>query len=608
LTNSTAKLLVSIYTQGADRSELMMSRLDNLNSPAILIEALGLTGYPIEIAEVKAPVAEGLAEGQQTSGSAPVEAVLPIVSAIVLLGVVAAAVVYRKVRARRHHNKKDYGLSIMDSVLPDPRRLRIDSWVPHIDDTAPILEGVSPRRRNSDPGALSPGMRESDGVQPARRLRRRNSDPLARSFIPLTGYNGMEVQPHGRLNSLIAGGQARQARARLANWKAEAEARRVTATAEQRAKSLIGEAERRLAAVEGAMEARAKAVVEAECAKEEAQRVKEEAQRIKEEAIAKAQEQGKQLVKQAEVKAQLMQGMQNVMQQIMSEESRILHEDEMEARQYAREQTELQRQLEEEERQWTLQFSRQKMEREEEEARAHLQTITEEANEASLRLQEALHFEEESKAALERMDIEKRRLKTLLQNLQPRKEQKRGAIADSEGHASSAAAFVLDVDSHPQSSPVSVQECNLSGMPNDRWKAHTDAAHINAGNPPRPTVSPSGELPAPAVKHRINRFERLMKPDLESNGNVSSTGGCRPTANECRRPMYLAQRAHLAKAQRPTELELTTTGYETSSTSKDSSPRSAESSPRSAEPRLGQGQVILAPGVASPESRTTIYI
>ena len=640
LTNSTANLLASIYTQGADRTHRMKRKLEDLNSPASVMEALGLEGYPIAIAEVKAPVAEGFAEGQRT----PAADTVAVVITILVLGVAVVAIVCRKVRTRCHRAKMDYGLSSMDPLSSTPRTLRF-GWVPRFDDIAP-QKGPSPQRRNSDPGALSACVRESDAVEPARRLRRTNSDPLAGRFTPLTGQSEPEVQPYEHLNSLVTSAQGVHAIARLAKFRAEAQARRVTETAEQKAKSLIAEAEARLAAIEGAIEARADAVAEAERAKQEAQRIQEEAQRIKEEAIEKAQEHEKQAAKQAQVKAQLMQGMQNVMQQIMSEESRILHEEEMEALQYTREQMERERQ------------------HEEKEARAHLQSITEEANEASLRLQEALRFEEESKAALKRMDNEKRRLRAILHNITPSREHACNARADGESHAPSETALALDVDVHPQSSPVSVQECNLSGTPNEKWLAHaesefgidvdthtefssrvyaqeyrpnhaadgerrvpaadvgidvdalasTSAMIVHEGDPQKPTVRPSGALPAPPVEHRIKRFERLMKPDVKGDSTLGKTGDWGSTAHGCRRPIYPAKRGHLVKAQRPTGLELTTTGYETSSThssprsadtSKDSSPRSVDPSPPSTEPTLGQGQVILE---ASPESRSRVYI
>ena len=80
-----------------------------------------------------------------------------------------------------------------------------------------------------------------------------------------------------------------------------------------------------------------------------------------------------------------------------------------------------------------------------------------------------------------------------------------------------------------------------------------------------------------------------------------------PTAHGCHPPMYPAKRTYIVNAQRLTEQELTTTGYETSSTSTYSSPRSEDSSPRPAEPRSGRGKVVLASGVASP-SRNTVYV
>ena len=149
LTNSTATLSVSIYTQGADRTRQMISRLEEL-SPAIVMESLGLEGYPIAITEVKEPVV--------VNTPAPIEAVpaagtIAMVSTILVLGVAVVAVICRRVRTRWFREKKDYGRSAMDS-FPAPRTLGV-SCVHRIDNTTPKLAGPAAQRRNSDPGAAS---------------------------------------------------------------------------------------------------------------------------------------------------------------------------------------------------------------------------------------------------------------------------------------------------------------------------------------------------------------------------------------------------------------------------------------------------------------------
>jgi len=575
LSNSTANLLVSIYTADANRTQFVRRQINVLTSPERLIEALGLQGYPFTITHVEQPAIQDFEVIWRTRadlGVAPVtDASTSMGIVIAVLGAAVVLFVILKVR-KRWRRKNGYSRTRTDSS-PNPRRPR--GWDPQIDDTAPTFEGLSRCRRNSDPGSTSASILELDEVRSPPPIRRNRSTPSSPSTVV-----------GARVSSLVANVHAIQAKNRLATFKAEAEARRLTNTAAQEARDLVEEAKARMIAADAALKAREEAVAEAERAKQEAERIKQEAEHIRQEALMEVQERQRHVVKEAEAKAQLMQGMQNVMQQLMTEESRILHDEEMEALNSARKKRDRQRELEEEE------------------ARANLQMITEKANEAARRLQEAVQFEEESKAALDRMAVEKRRLQATLNTLSPRiftqdhdvnsfedtaEEDESQAqdvdsledTADDEGRAPAGSLLGIDVDAlAPAAQPTrmagseQLSRATLGKAPwisqlGERGQARLRERVLRQAA--TAATSQVDDRGGPQhLEERINRFEQLTRKDLDGDGDVGIAGGWKPKPHG---RILSGTRGHPAVPIRLTDvhctagLELTASSPSVSSTS-----------------------------------------
>ena len=591
LSNNTAELEATIYTMGTNRTEVMLGKLVELDSPSLVTRALSLERFGVTINAVGEPTTE---EPPRLPPPQPLTSKENIMMAVTITcGAVAIYLIIRKVRKRRR-KKNEAGYSLTPSVSSPSICRSSVGWAPSIDDTAPAFEGLTPRR-NSDPNPMKMALStrtegDPDCFAPPPLVRHKSApSPSVERESLLDGSEGVEVmaQPKARVNALVKNTLALQATNRLKVFQAEAEARRMTRAAEQRANRLMEEAAAEVA----------RASKEAESARQEAQRMKQEAERIKQEAQANMQAQEALVVQQAEAKAQWMQGMQNVMQRVMTEEARILHEEEQAALEEARREADLQRQ------------------HEAEQAQENLRKINEEANAAALRLQEALRFEEESKAALERMALEETRMRDNTTNPSPRgtfvldldvksledtydDEGWAPGVApgvapalfgidvdtvDNVGQAADGApagtAFGIDVDAlTPAGTALDVDVFELKmveghhgeGLPSFRGMPSSDKAAVST-----PVAHRTNRIKR--LEDRINGFERLTKLDLDGDGDMGLIDGWKPKP----RSKTTAARNHPTvptcrlDALRPEGLELSL--ERTSSTSAEatsSSPRS----------------------------------